>query len=76
MNEIISDSTIQKAIAERLWVYADVDLKIPAQRRIANQVRASFDLPPLTELDESGFSGMEDAGFPTNKLASEKGDIS
>lgn len=43
------DTAMQQRVAESLAVYAHIDLTIPAQRDVANVVRAEFGLPRLSQ---------------------------
>jgi hypothetical protein len=44
------DQKVQREIALDLVNYTHIDLTIPAQREVANNVRSKFDLPPLSDL--------------------------
>jgi len=46
--EQFTDSVVQRAISAQLSNYCEIDLSIPAQRQVADRVRAEvFGLPPL-----------------------------
>lgn len=58
----------QAKIAEALGAYRNIDLTIPAQRIIANQVRGEAGLPPLSPLkaarqDRSVHDRVKSAGY-------------
>lgn len=53
MEQSHTDSDVQKAIAQRLREYRQINLTVPAQRDEADEVRAEFGLPPLAALHEA-----------------------
>ena len=59
----LTDSFVQRKIAEGLQLYASIDLTIPAQRATADEVRASFGLPPLSPLGKVAISPTQTLGM-------------
>jgi hypothetical protein len=46
-----SDSYVQSRIARRLWNLVHIDLTIPAQRQVADEVRIELGVAPTVPLE-------------------------